>query len=70
MKTFCLSCRKHADNIGSKKVIMTNKVIREKSKCANFVDKKSRFLKQKSNEKVIQIKLVLNFAYINYYKAC
>ena len=23
MKTYCLSCEKHADNIGSKKVIMT-----------------------------------------------
>ena len=29
-----------------KKVTMTNKVIRKASKCANFIDEKSRFLKQ------------------------
>ena len=29
MQTYCLSCRNHTDNIGSKKAIMTNKVIRE-----------------------------------------
>ena len=50
-KTYCLSCRKHIDNIGSKKVIMKNKVIRETSKCANCVAEKSRFLKQMSNKK-------------------
>ena len=32
METYCLSCRKHTDNIGSKTVIMTNKVITEKIK--------------------------------------
>ena len=26
-KTYCLACREHTDNIGSKKVITTNKVI-------------------------------------------
>ena len=51
MQTYCLSCRKHTDNIGLKKVIMTNKVIRQKSKCTNCVAEKSRFLKQKSNKK-------------------
>ena len=30
---------------------MANKVIREKSKWANFVAEESEFLKQKSNEK-------------------
>ena len=34
MQTYCLGCKKHTDNIGSKKK-KTNKVIREKSKCAN-----------------------------------
>ena len=29
MQTYCLSCQKHAKNIGSQKVIMTNKVIRK-----------------------------------------
>ena len=51
MKTYCLSCKKHTDNIGSRKVIMTNKVIRKKSKCANCVAEKSIFLKPKSSKK-------------------
>ena len=51
MQTYCLSCRKHTDNIGSKKVIMTNKVAWQVSKCANCVAEKSRFLKQKSDKK-------------------
>ena len=51
MKTYCLSCKKHTDNTGLKKVIMTNKVIRQASKCTNCVAEKSRFLKQKSNKK-------------------
>ena len=40
MKTYCLSCKKHTDNIGSNKVIMTIKVIRQASKCANCVAEK------------------------------
>ena len=51
MQTYCLSCRKHIDNIGSKKVIMTNKVVREKSRCANCMSDKSRSLKQRPNKK-------------------
>ena len=27
MQTYCLICKKHTDNIGSKKVIMASKVI-------------------------------------------
>ena len=30
---------------------MTNKVVKEKSRCAKCVSDKSRFLKQKSNKK-------------------
>ena len=30
MQTCCLSCKKHTDNVGSKDVTMTNKVVREK----------------------------------------
>ena len=45
MQTYWLSCRKHTDNIGSKKVIMKKKVIRQASKCINCGAKKSRFLK-------------------------
>ena len=51
MKTYYLGCKKPSGNIGSKKVIMTNKVIRQVSKCANCVAKKSRFLMQKSNKR-------------------
>ena len=51
MKTYCLSCRKHSNNISLKKVIMKNKMIREKSSCVNCMIDKSRFLKQKHNKK-------------------
>ena len=47
----CKSCKKHTGNIGSKEVTMRNKVIREKSRCANCMSDKSRFLKQKSNKR-------------------
>ena len=40
MQTYCLSCKKHTDNIGSKKVTMTNKLIRQSSKCASYVAEK------------------------------
>ena len=30
MQAYCLGCKKHSDNIGLKKVIMMNKVIRGK----------------------------------------
>ena len=50
MQTYCLGCRKHTIYIGSKKVTMTNKVIRQKLRCANCMSDKSRFLKQKSNK--------------------
>ena len=52
MQTYCLSCRKRTDNIGSKKVIILNRVIKQTSRYANCVVEKSRFLKQKSNEKI------------------
>ena len=51
MKIYCLSFRKHTDNIGLKKVIMTNKVVRQKSGSTNCMVDKSRFLKQKFNKK-------------------
>ena len=34
LKTYCLACREHTGNIGSKRVTMTNQVIRDKSRCA------------------------------------
>ena len=53
MQTYCVSYKKLRNNIGSKKVTMSNKVVREKSRCANFMADKSRLLKQKPNKKVI-----------------
>ena len=51
MQTCCLSCKKHTDNVGSKDVTMTNRVVREKSKCVNAMIYTSRFLKEKPNKK-------------------
>ena len=36
-RTYCLACREHTNNIGSKRVTMTNKVVRNKSMvCSMF----------------------------------
>ena len=56
--------------MGSKKVTMTNKVIREKSRCASCMSNKSRFWKQKHNKKTIRIILILTFSYTCHYKTC
>ena len=40
MQTYCLTCKKHTSNIGSIKVIMTNKAIRDKLRCANCISDK------------------------------
>ena len=53
LRTYCLACREHTGDIGSKRVTMTNKVIREKSRCAQCLSDKSRFTKQKLNKKVV-----------------
>ena len=70
MQTSCLSCRKHTDNIGSRKVIMTNQVIRKSSKCGDCLADKSRFLKKKSNKKsnkkLVGIRLILNYLNIKH----
>ena len=50
LRTYCLACRKHPNDIASRKVTMTNKVIREKSRCGECLPDKSRFLKQKPNK--------------------
>ena len=49
MKNYCLGCKKHTDDMGSKKVIITNKIIRYASECSYCAAENSRFLKQKSN---------------------
>ena len=43
MKINCLSCGKYRDNIDFKKVIMTNKVVRQKSRSPNCMVDKSIF---------------------------
>ena len=50
LRTYCLACRKHTSNIASRKVTMTNKVVRGKSRCSECFSDKSIFLKQKSNK--------------------
>ena len=51
LRTYCLACRKHTNNIASRKVTMANKVVRDKSKCGECLSDQSRFLKQKPNKK-------------------
>ena len=51
LKTYRLACGKHTNNIASRKVTMTYKVVRDK--CSRCLSDKSRFLKQKLNEKVV-----------------
>ena len=53
LRTYCLACREHTNNISSKKVTMTNKVIRDKSRCGESLSDKSRFLKQNHKKKKI-----------------
>ena len=45
LRTYCLACRKHAKNIAPRNVFMTNKVVRNKSRCSKCLSDKSRFMK-------------------------
>ena len=51
LRTYRLVCKTHANNITSRKVTMTNKVIRDKSRCSECLSDKSRFMKHKCNKK-------------------
>ena len=51
LRTSCLACRKHTNNVGSRKTIMINKAIRDKSKCAICNNEKSRFMKLNHSKK-------------------
>ena len=51
LRTYCLACKKHTNNLGSKYVSMTNKLFRNKSRCSECLSDKSRFMKQKHNKK-------------------
>ena len=48
---YCLGCKDFTHNFGRQEVKMTNKVLREKSSCVVCQSSKSRFLKQKHNNK-------------------
>ena len=48
---YCLGCKDHTDNFKSQEVKITNKVLIEKSNCIVCQSSKSRFLKQKHNNK-------------------
>ena len=50
LRTSCLSCRKHTNNIGSKRLTMTNKLVRDKARCTNCVSDKSQFMAQEDSK--------------------
>ena len=49
--TYCLGCKDHTDNFKPQETKMKKKVLREKSNCVVCRYSKSRFLKQKHNNK-------------------
>ena len=46
MQTYFLDCKRHTYNTCPPKIIITNKMIRQKSRCANCMANKSLFLKR------------------------
>ena len=48
---YCLGCKDFTHNFKSQEVKTTNNVLREKSNCIVCQSSKSRFLKQKHNDK-------------------
>ena len=53
LRTYWLACRKHTNNIASRKVTMTNKVVRDKSRCGECLCYKSRFLNKNPIKKLV-----------------
>ena len=49
--TYCFGCKDFTHNFRQQEIKMTNKVLREKSNCVAYRPNKSRFLKQKHNNK-------------------
>ena len=49
--TYCFGCKDFTHNFRPQEAKMTNKVLREKSNCVICCSNKSRFLKQKHNNK-------------------
>ena len=50
--TYCLGCKDFTHNFRPQEVKMTNKVLTEKFNCVVCWSSKSRFLKQKRNNKI------------------
>ena len=48
---YCLGCKDYTDNFKPQETKMTNKLLREKSNCVLCQSSKSKFLKQKHNNK-------------------
>ena len=48
---YCFGCKDYTQNFRLQEVKMTNAVLREKSHCVVCLSNKSRFLKQKHNNK-------------------
>ena len=55
MRTYYFPCRKHTNNVGSRKTIMINAAIKQKSKCAICNNKKSRFMKLNHSKKKLSV---------------
>ena len=49
--TYCLGCKDYTHNVKPQEVKLTNKLLRQKLNCAICRSSKSRFLKQKHNNK-------------------
>ena len=49
--TYCLGCKDYTHNFRSQEVKMINKVLRKKSNCLVCRSNKSRFIKQKRDNK-------------------
>ena len=58
--TYCFGCKDYTQNFRPHEIKMTNKVLREKSHCVVCRSNKSRFLKQKYNNKKKKILLFTN----------
>ena len=58
--TYCFGCKDFTHNFRPQEVKVTNKVLREKSNCVACRSNKSRFLKQKHNNKKYFNALLIN----------
>ena len=50
--TYCFECKDFAHNLKPQEIKMTNEILREKSNCVVCRPSRSRFLKQKLNNKI------------------